>query len=117
MLTIRPRQAAVFSQLEVQKFEDWMVLHLNRFFPEPCRAAGETEVRKLIRHGINRAAIHGFSAKREVCKYIDLMVVFGRHFDTDKRFPWAAEILGKKRAAAPKMHSLHHAATKHLKSL
>lgn len=117
MLTIRPKQIAAFSQVEVKKFEDWMVHHLNRFFPDQCQAAGESEVRKLVRHGIGRAGAHGFTAKREVCKYIDLMVVFGRQFDTDGRLPWAAEILGKKRPAAPKMQSLHDAATRYLKSL
>jgi hypothetical protein len=117
MLTVRPRQIAVFSQLEVKKFEDWMVQHLNRFFPDQCQAAGESEVRKLVRHGIGRAAVHGFAARREVCKYIDLMVVFGRQFDTDRRFPWAAEILGKKRPAVPKMQSLHAAAKGYLESI
>ena len=116
MLTIRQDQLAVFSQLEVQRFEEWMVVHLKKFFPQRCRAAGTAEIRELVRYGIERAEAHGFTAKREACKYIDLMMVFGRDFDNDPRFPWASSILSKKRLPAPKMQSLQGAAQKHLKA-
>ena len=39
----------------------------------------------MVQYGIKRAAVYGFTAKRDVCKYIDLMILFGRDFDTDKR--------------------------------
>ena len=77
MLTIRQAQLAVFSQLEVQKFEDWTLAHLQKFFPRQCATLGERQVRESIRHGVRRAAHYGITAKRDVCKYIDLMIVFG----------------------------------------
>lgn len=115
MLTIRQEQFAVFSQLAVQKFEDWMLAHLRQFFPQQCRAAGESRLRETIQYGIQRAAVYDITSKRDVCKYIDLMIVFGRDFDTDKRFPWAAEILGKRRNPSAKIGALHEAAQQHLR--
>ena len=88
MLTIRASQIAVFSQLEIEKFQDWMLSHLQRFFPERCGIAGEARLRETIRIGIDRAAAYDLHFRSDVCKYIDLMVVFGRDFDKDARYPW-----------------------------
>ncbi len=110
MLTIRQAQFAVFSKLAVRKFEDWMVAHLERFFPRQARELGELKLRETIQYGIDRAAAYDVTIKRDVCKYIDLMIVFGRDFDTDKRFRWAAEILSKKRNPGAKMRALFEAA-------
>ena len=89
MLTIRPAQFAVLWQVEVRKFEKWMLVHLKRFFPAQCTAAGDIRLQEMIQHGIERAAAYGITAKRDVCKYIDLMAVFGSEFDTDSRTRWA----------------------------
>jgi len=110
MLTIRQAQFAVFSQLEGQKFEEWMLVHLKRFFPSQCVAAGDQRLRETIQYGIQRAAAHGITARRDVCKYIDLMIVFGRDFDKNKRFQWAGEILAKRRNAGARMPALLQAA-------
>lgn len=116
MLRIRPAQMAVLSELEVRKFEDWMVVHLRRFFPDQCAAIGERRLLETIRYGIRRAAHYGFTAKRDVCKYIDLMIVFGRDFDTGQRTPWAAEILKKRALPGAKMQALFAAAKLRLNS-
>lgn len=115
MLTIRQAQLAVLSQLEVQKFEDWTLTHLQKFFPKQCAALGERQLRESIQHGIRRAAHYGLTAKRDVCKYIDLMIVFGHDFDTDKRSRWAAEILGRRGNPGTKMQALFMAAKLRLK--
>jgi hypothetical protein len=116
MLTIRQAQFAVLSQLEVQKFEDWMLVHLKKFFPRQCAALGDTRLRETIQHGIERAAVYGLTSKRDVCKYIDLMIVFGRDFDTDRRYRWAGEILGKRRNPGAKMQALFQAANLRLRN-
>ena len=92
-LTIRSAQFGVFSELEVLKFEDWMAGHLKRFFSAKCDALGEACIVETIRYGIKRASQHGFRTRRDVCKYIDLMMVLGRDFDLDPELPWAAAIL------------------------
>jgi hypothetical protein len=91
-----------------------MLVHLQKFFPGQCYAAGEERVREIISHGIDRAATYGLTSKRDVCKYIDLMVVFGRDFDTDSRLRWAAEILRQRRNPGIKMRLLLEAGKRHL---
>lgn len=114
MLTIRQEQIKIFSQLEVEKFEEWMLIHFREFFPAQCRAAHESQLRQIIRSGIEGAAAYQITVRRDVCKYIDLMIVFGRDFDTDKRLPWAGKILASGGSAAQKMRDLLDAAQKHL---
>ena len=80
-MVIRRRQMAMFSGTALQSFEDRVAAHLNRCFPDQCKLLGEPSLRGTIRYGIERASQHGINAEREVCKYIDLMVVFGRDFD------------------------------------
>lgn len=115
LLTVRTAQMAAFSQSEVQKFEDWMCSHLRKFFQRQCEALSEPQLRDLIQYGIKRAAGHKITSKRDVCKFIDLMAVFGRDLHTDRRLPWAGEILSGKEEARPKIEALYKAATKYLR--
>ncbi|HEY1219914.1 MAG: hypothetical protein ABSE42_10500 [Bryobacteraceae bacterium] len=116
MLTIRQAQFAIFSQLEVRKFEEWMLAHLKKFFPVQCAAAGDQRLLEMVRYGIQRAAAHGITAKRDVCKYLDLTIVFGRDFDTDRRTRWAGEILARRRNPGVKMQILLQAAKLRLRN-
>ncbi len=93
MLTIRKEQLKVFSRSEAEKFEDHMGVHLRKIFPEQCESLGQEELNKVVQHGIQRAKAHGIVAQRDVCKYIDLMMVFGRDFDTNSKLPWASATL------------------------
>lgn len=112
MLTIRAEQFTVLSQLELEKFEDWMVAHMRKFFPRQSAANPEQQLRDMVRYGIRRAKEHGISKRRDVAKYVDLMLLFGRDFDIDKR--WAGDILARRRHSAWKMQSLISAAKKRL---
>lgn len=70
-----------------------MVAHVNRCFPQKAQSMKEAEVRETIRYGTNQAAQYAITAQRDVCKYIDLMFVFGRDFDRDPAEPWASAAL------------------------
>lgn len=113
-LTMRQAQMDAFSHVEVQKFHDWMCAHLTQFFPGQAKALGDAQLRELIRHGILRAAEYGITKERDVCKYIDLMIVLGRDFDQDKRLTWAGKILSTKEESRPKIRALHAAALHYL---
>jgi len=104
----------VFEQVEVRKFVDRMVVHLKKFFPKQCEAMGEPGLQETIQYGIKRAAAYGITSKRDVYKYVDLMVVFGRNFDSDKRYPWANEVLRSRRDPSARITALHDAARKQL---
>jgi hypothetical protein len=116
MLTIRQAQLVVLSRLEVEKFEDWILAHLRKFFPTQCAALGERALQELIQHGIQRSARYGVTTRRDVCKYIDLMIVFGRDFDTDTRSRWAADILRRRVDSGVKMQTLLQTAKLRLKN-
>jgi hypothetical protein len=101
MLQIRREQIAGFREPRLKEFEDRVVAHLARCFPTQCEVLGEPEVRGTIRYGIERAAAYGMVAERDVCKYIDLMIVYGRNFDRDPALPWVRAILNDQTAEDP----------------
>jgi len=114
-LSLRTDQLSTLSQQEVRKFEDWMVAHLNKFFQQQCRVLGEAKLRSTVQYGIQRAAAHGIKAKRDVCKYIDIMLALGHDFDQDKQNGWAAEILQWDAHASVKIQNLIAAAKTRLR--
>lgn len=115
MLTIRKEQLAVFGPIGKKAFEDRMIEHLNRFFPDQCKSFGEPKVRETIQYGTQRAASYHIISERDVCKYIDLMVFYGRDFDKDPDLPWAQSILQNQNIRNPtsKIERLYKAAEKH----
>jgi hypothetical protein len=115
LLTIRQEQMAAFSRVEVEKFEARMLTHLVQFFPNRCAAFREIEIRELIQYGIERARAHAITSERDISKYIGFMLVFGRDFDTDKRYPWASYLLANRKTSRSKIQSLSEAAEAHLR--
>ena len=118
MLTIRKEQMAVFAALEMKKFEDRVFAHLNKCFSKRCKVLGEPKVRETIQHGIKRAAAYRISAERDVCKYVDLMMVFGPDFEQSSEHSWASAILDDTTVKSPRrrMKRLFAAAKEHTKA-
>src|ERR1700687_4112303 len=92
VLIIRQEQMETFAAAEMQKFKDKMVAHLQKHFPKQCEVLGP-EGRDWVQYGFERAACYGLVAERDVCKYIGVMLAFGRDFDKDSRLPWASAAL------------------------
>jgi len=90
-MVIRDEQMSTFTNEAAEDFKSRMVIHLKKCFPKECEALKEAGVRRLIQHGIDQASGHEVVAERDVCKFIDLMMVFGRDFDTE--LAWASQIL------------------------
>ena len=97
MLIIRKEQIEFFKQYRLSLFENRMVKHLYTYFPKKCDALGEAMVRNFIRQGIDRTRIYGIRAEKDVSRFINLMLTFGKDFDTDSQLPWAQEILVEKK--------------------
>jgi hypothetical protein len=93
MLVIRSAQMEVFKEAALRSFENEMVAHLAEFSPPLFKAVGEEQMREVIHFGIGKADSYGFTFRGPVRLYLDLMLLFGSHFDTDPQYPWAAEIL------------------------
>ena len=109
MLQIRPTQIRMFADVEVRKFEDWTVRHIRTFFPNAASGWNDEEIGELIRYGLERALAHGIRSRSGVCKYIDLMVAFGRDFDTDPGCPWAESALRDWHSESGKVEALFRA--------
>jgi hypothetical protein len=88
-----PAEPAVDAHAQ---FEDWSIDHLKKYFPTQAAAMSATQLREFIQFGVGRAATYGIKARRDVSKYLDMMIVFGRNFDTDFRYSWAGEILRRR---------------------
>jgi hypothetical protein len=117
MLIIRDAVWEQFAQASSADFVRRMRVHLRTFFPDQCNALGEVRTGQFIEAGIIRAREHGFVSERDVCKYIDLMCVFGHRFDRDERLPWARHILETRFLADPedRMEHLHATAIAELR--
>lgn len=101
MLIIRDDQMETLRKGMRDNYEDRLVDHLNKFFPDQCQKLGDKETRKAIRHGMNRAKSYGIVSQRDVSKYLNIMFIFGLDFDKDPRYPWAAKIFKKAPALDP----------------
>jgi len=117
MLTIRDAAWDKLAEAAHADFVARMRVHLRKFFPEQCDTLGEVRTGQLIEFGITRAREHGFESERDVCKYIDLMCVFGHRFDRDDRLPGARHILETRFLADPedRMQHLHATAIMELR--
>lgn len=90
MFTIRKEQKDAWREDAVRDFENRMVAHIRRCLVEQWERSGEANLREVIQAGIVGAAALGIVAESDVCKFIDLMLVFGIDFH---QFGWAKEIL------------------------
>jgi hypothetical protein len=103
MLVLHERQLEIFSQVALKEFEDWMLANLMKFFPAQSERSGEEGVRALVRYGLERAKIYGITSGPDVCKYIHVMMVYGRDFDVDPSLTWATQALQTSTSASPSL--------------
>jgi hypothetical protein len=93
VIVIGARQMQAFRQSVTAAFEDRMRAHVRACKPTLCEAAGDDNIRRFVRVGLERAVAHGFTRENTVQLFIELMLEFGHEFDSDPQFPWVREIL------------------------
>ena len=93
MLVVHTEQINKFKEAAVIHFEHEMLRHLSEFSPPLFKATGEMQMREAIKMGIAKANAYGFNFRGPVRLYLELMLLFGSHFDTDPQYPWAMAIL------------------------
>ena len=91
MLKIRPVQFQAFQVYLRQTFPERMIRHLRDRFPQ--ETAKEPDLRLLVNDGIERASLYALEQEAEVRRYLECMMVLGREFDRDEKYPWAGRIL------------------------
>ena len=92
-MKIRRGQMEMLEDASRGRFLDFMDAHVREHFPDHAAALGPEGIRRACEAGIDRAAEHGMVSERDVCKFTSLMFAFGESFDSDPRYPWAAEVL------------------------
>lgn len=92
-MIIRKAQIDALSVDLTRAFEDEMVEHLADFSPPLFSVIKEDHMREVIRFGIGRARDYRMTLRGPIRLYLELMILFGSHFDTDPQYPWAGEIL------------------------
>ena len=92
-MIIRTAQMEEFSKGMSRSFEDEMVEHLAEFSPPLFKVIKEDQMRLAVRFGIEQAGKYGFDFRGPIRLYLELMLLFGSHFDTDPQYPWANAIL------------------------
>jgi hypothetical protein len=116
IFTIRKDQMAALTKVEARTVGNRTLDHIRKTYPKEFNALGEDKIQEVIRHGAKRVAKYGFKGNPDVLKFIEVMVLFGRDFDSDPQLPWAAQILRKRKKPAVKITALHEEAIKRWKS-
>lgn len=92
-MIIRNAQVEELGKVPLRAFEDEMVTHLAEFSPPLFNVIKEEQMRLVIRFGTKKAEDYRFTLRGPTRLYLELMLLFGSHFDTDPQYPWAGEIL------------------------
>lgn len=109
LMTISYEQMRILDMNSARYFEDRMVKHIARVFPDQYQKMGETGARKAIRDGIVKAGFYKIKSERDIALFIDLMVGVDPEFDTLEKMQWAREILlNEKYSAKSRMDILYY---------
>lgn len=119
MLQLKKHQIDVFKGKALKKFEDEMLLHVQEYFPNHFEAIGEDNVRNSIKHAFRRGKTYGLISVRNVCLYLNTMILLGSHFDIDPQYVWAKDILinTKEKNINTKTDSLSDSTEKYLDAI
>jgi len=113
MIVIRNTQLA---RMGLGNVKQRLRSHLQRVFPTEFAVLDtQKTIDQTIDHGVKRAQDNGFNCDRDMCKYLDLMFVFGRDFDVEQS--WAQAVLREKGIGpdVSVMECLFHVAKQHVK--
>ena len=92
-MVIRMKQMEVLSATAFETFKARVAAHIRKCFPQHYAALGVQLTRLLVDLGVASARRHGFQGQKDICGFIDLMLIFGPDFDNDRGLPWCRAIL------------------------
>jgi hypothetical protein len=101
MLVIRNKQLEVFESLAMSQLEEDLVEHLHRAFPVDFELAGVRGVRASVNQAVRQAGEYGLETRGQFCRYVNLAITFGTHFDSDPLLAWAGQTLSDPELADP----------------
>lgn len=90
MFVLKNQQIEVYKEIALKNFEDKMLNHIKEFFPNHFNMIPEDCIREIIQLGYEKAKGYGFTTQRNVCLYINIMLVVGSNFDVDPMYSWVS---------------------------
>src|SRR3990172_8473476 len=105
--TMKAAHMEAFSAQQRKRFEDEMVVYLQKGYPAEFQKMGEPWMRELIREGIEKAIGYDIVLERDVARYIELMMALSPDFDESQKTPWARDILTLRLTAVAKLDRMY----------
>ena len=90
-MKIRSQQMSAMEAYSRKQFEDRMIAHLRKEFPEETQEAQDEEVRALVVEQIDKAASYDIVLEDDLAIYIDRAACYGGDWDSSQ--DWAKAIL------------------------
>lgn len=84
-MVIRDAQIKALEECVLRASEDRLMEHARTYFP----ARLHDGLRQAVAAAVRSARGYGIDGQREICKYLNLLFLFGRHFDIDPDCSWA----------------------------
>src|SRR5579862_4235129 len=81
VLIIRQAQMDIFAAAARERFMSEMVDHVKTYFPSLHKKLGDAGLRDTLTETVRKAKTYGFSTRRDVCKFINVAMMFGPDFD------------------------------------
>ena len=100
MLKMRKEHIAAFEAQAVASFATRVVAHLKAVWPLECAELGDAAVLEAVRNGIDRAAAQGMVSEFDVVRFIDLMFILARDFETSPLAMWTRPIFADRKFVA-----------------
>lgn len=93
MLKIRKQQMQEFENQQLCYFQKKMRQHIKKVFPDRYEKISRTELDDLILFGLDQSSRYDIVSEQDVCLYIDLMVMYGKDFDSNPEYKPHTDIL------------------------
>lgn len=111
-MIIRDEQMQSMADAQRREFEEGIVAHLDRAYPEKVWNIPVEELRERVHESVGKALSYGIEIEKDVSSYVDITFELGENFDADPEHEWAGEILrddplsGAEKIAKIKRHLL-----------
>lgn len=90
MLIIRNAQIRAVAAAELPALVKRVSARVAVDYPAQAQGLGQVALKEAVDEGVTTALRYGLDDEQDLVTYVYLMFTFGRHFDTDAGYPWAA---------------------------
>lgn len=93
LFLIRREQMNVLAAASKEQFEENIMAHLRRVWPDDTASMSDDVLLQWVRYGVARGERYDIDTEFDVARFLDVMFLFDPQFDENPTLPWAAEIL------------------------